>query len=353
MKLEVTNTRWLFSPKVDLLVFAGSALASAALVLFAPHLGIGADTPLWAWAVLVLGIDVAHVWSTLFRVYFDGDELRRRPLLYVSAPLLAWAVGVSAYAAGSGLFWRLFAYVAVWHFVRQQVGWMVLYGRRARSSENEITLDKAAIYAATLGPVVWWHANLPRPFWWFVEGDFVGGLPSWVGTLAISTHFVVLAVWLASQLTNVHRIHTGKVLLLFATWIAWFGGIVLARSDFAFTVMNIVLHGVPYFALLFRYAQGRQREGGYGTVGAVVRAGLPGFFSVLVALAFLEEFFWDRLVWHERGALFGNAAMNVPDVALVVVVPLLALPQATHYLLDGFIWRSRDDAKLAARLGWV
>lgn len=347
------NARWLFSPKVDVGVFAGSALASAALVLLAPALGIVADTPLWAWAVLVLGIDVAHVWSTLFRVYLDGDELRRRPLLYAGAPLLAWAVGVSAYATSSGLFWRLFAYAAAWHFVKQQVGWMVLYGRRARSTEGQIRLDQAAIYAATLGPVVWWHANLPRPFWWFVEGDFIGGLPTWVGTAALILHFAVLALWLAAQLRTPTQIHPGKVLLLAATWVAWFGGIVLARSDFAFTVMNVVLHGVPYFALLYQYARGRHREGGYGKLGGIIRAGLPGFFSLLIALAFIEEFFWDRMVWHEHGALFGAGTLDLPEGALVVLVPLLALPQATHYLLDGFIWRSRDDAKLAVRLGWA
>ena len=342
--------RWLFSPRVDVGVFAGSALASAALVLLGPALGIGADTPLWAWALLVLGIDVAHVWSTLFRVYLDGDELRRRPVLYAAAPMLAWAVGVSAYAVSSGLFWRLFAYVAAWHFVKQQVGWMVLYGRRARSSDAAIRLDQAAIYAATLGPVVWWHANLPRPFWWFVEGDFIGGLPHWAGTAALAAHFAVLGAWAIAQ---VRAFHLGKLLLLVATWVAWFGGIVLARNDFAFTVMNIVLHGVPYFALLYRYAKGRAAEGSYGNAGLILRAGLPGFFSLLIGLAFLEEFFWDRVVWHERSALFGGAGFEVPEGLLVLVVPLLALPQATHYLLDGFIWRTRDDPKLIARLGWA
>lgn len=348
----MTQQRWLFSPRIDVGVFAGSAAASAALVLLAPALGIAGDTPLWAWVVLVLCIDVAHVWSTLFRVYLDGDELRRRPLLYAAAPLLAWAAGVSAYAAGSHVFWRVFAYVAAWHFVRQQVGWMVLYGRRAGSSDAEVRLDQAAIYAATLGPVVWWHANLPRPFWWFVEGDFAGGLPAWAGTAALALHFLVLGAWLGVRAWK-RSVHPGKLVLLAATWVAWFGGIVLARSDFAFTVMNVVLHGVPYFALLYRYARGRAAEGGYGTLGLVLRAGLPGFFALLIGLAFFEEFFWDRLVWHDHAALFGAAALDVPEGALVFLVPLLALPQATHYLLDGFIWKSRKDPALAVRLGWA
>src|SRR3712207_5185751 len=173
---------WLFSRGVDLAVFAGAALVSVALVLAAPWLGAVGDTPLWAWVLLVVCVDVAHVWSTLFRTYFDGDELRRRPGLYVAAPLVAYLLGVLAYLGSPGTFWRLFAYTALFHFVRQQYGWVALYGRKARASDTERRLDGAAVYAATLGPVVWWHANLPRDFWWFVENDFVSGLPPWVGT---------------------------------------------------------------------------------------------------------------------------------------------------------------------------
>ena len=38
---------------------------------------------------------------------------------------------------------------------------------------------------------------------------------------------------------------------------------------------------------------------------------------------------------------------SAPEGALALLVPLLALPQATHYLLDGFIWRSKENPKLA------
>jgi hypothetical protein len=213
-----------------------------------------------------------------------------------------------------------------------------------------LRLDALAVYAATLGPVVWWHAHLPRAFWWFVEGDFVAGLPAWVGSVALVLHGAVLAAWLVASAFD---FHPGKFALLFATWLAWFGGIVLARSDFAFTAMNVVLHGVPYVVLTYRYAQGRQRDGGYGRLSALVRAGVPAFFAVLLALAFAEEFFWDKLVWHERPQLFGAGGFELAAPLLALVVPLLALPQTTHYVLDAFIWRSRENPRLNERLGWA
>jgi hypothetical protein len=344
------DPRWLFSARADTAAFLGAALAAGLLAGLGSALGIGSETPLWAWVLLVLCIDVAHVWSTLFRVYLDVSELRRRPLLYFAAPLGCWLAGVFAYHASAALFWRGLAYLAAWHFVRQQVGFMALYGRRAGSPRWQRRLDETAIYAATLGPLLWWHAHLPRAFWWFVEGDFASGLPAWCGTAALAAHFAVLGVWLLAWLR--HR-HLGKLVFLAATFLAWFGGIVLAQNDFQFTVMNVTLHGVPYLLLNFRYARGREvDDDGYGRLSALVRLGLPAFAAVVLGLAFTEELAWDRLVWHERGALFGHAGLELTAPALALVVPLLAVPQTTHYLLDAFVWRGKENPDLAARLGW-
>ncbi|MBN8229061.1 hypothetical protein JYK02_16235 [Corallococcus macrosporus] len=354
-RLLAPTQAWLFGRGVDLTVFAGSALASVAFVLAAPWLGAVGDTPAWAWLLFVVGVDVAHVWSTLFRTYLDGEEVSRRAGLYVGAPLAAYAVGVFAYLVSPGVFWSLFAYVALFHFIRQQYGWVALYDRKARASSFERRLDAAAVYAATLGPVIWWHANLPRAFWWFVENDFLAGLPAWAGTVALGAHAAVLCLWAGFQSFRIARgdgVQAGKVLLVVATWVAWFGGIVLARDDFAFTVMNVVLHGVPYFALLFRYARGRHAEGGFGGLGGLLRAGLPGFLLFLGVLALLEEGLWDVLVWHDRPVLFGDTGPVLEADVLALVVPLLALPQATHYVLDAFIWKAGKEPALLVRLGW-
>jgi hypothetical protein len=62
---------------------------------------------------------------------------------------------------------------------------------------------------------------------------------------------------------------------------------------------------------------------------------------VVWVLAFAEELLWDRLVWHDRDWLFG-AGWRARDWRWIAV-PLLALPQLTHYLLDGLVWRRRAN----------
>lgn len=365
---------WIFSRREDLALFGGTALFSLLLLLAGFPLGLWARPyPLWAWAATVLFVDVAHVWSTIFRVYLDAGEVRRRPVLYLGAPALVYIAGVALYARfGHAGFWRALAYVAVWHFVRQQVGWVAIYQRiRRESSVWDARLDKLAVYAATVGPVLWWHAHLPRGFDWFVAGDFVEGrLSAGAGAVAERAMLAILAAWAVRKLVRAQRgtpVNPGVALVVTTTFLCWYGGIVLTNNDWSFTVTNVLIHGVPYLWLLWRYARNRfgpansqsnsELEAGAApkepTAGArVVAAGFVAFVAILVVIAIVEEFAWDQLAWHERTALFGDLGFRLDAAVLRWIVPLLALPQATHYVLDGFVWRGgAHNPELTATLG--
>ena len=337
---------WLFSPRVDVCVFGGSALVSLLLLWAGARAGVlEGDSPDWAWVPAVLLVDVAHVYATAFRVYFDGEELRRRLSLYVLAPSIALALSVALYSESEALFWRALAYLAVFHFVRQQYGWVALY--RARGGERGRagwSVDAAAVYMATLYPLAYWHAHLPRRFWWFLPGDFASA-PAWVERAAFVLYCLALGAYAARSAHGwvlKGRGNPGKDLVVLTTAVCWYVGIVAYDSDYAFTVTNVIIHGVPYAALVWWYARGRAAQ-----AGRVYRAlaRWPLFLLTLWALAYAEELLWDRGVWHERAWLFGVGW----DVATlkVFLVPLLALPQATHYILDGFVWRRRSNPQLS------
>jgi hypothetical protein len=337
---------WLFSPRADFAVFGGSALASLLLLWVGARAGLlEADSPDWAWVPAVLLVDVAHVYATAFRVYFDAEELKRRAALYVLAPAVAYALGVALYSEGEALFWRALAYLAVFHFVRQQYGWVALY--RARLGERGRAgwfVDAAAVYMATLYPLAYWHAHLPRRFWWFLPGDFAA-LPAWVERVAFALYCVALgayAVRSAHAWVVGGRGNPGKDLVVLTTAVCWYAGIVAFDSDYAFTVTNVLIHGVPYVALVWWYARRRAPE-----AGAAYRrlSRWPVFIATLWLMAYAEELLWDRGVWHERAWLFGGAWDW--EALKVFLVPLLALPQATHYVLDGFVWRRKSNPQLS------
>ncbi|MCB9600381.1 MAG: hypothetical protein H6720_08505 [Sandaracinus sp.] len=348
-KLFAPEGPWLFSRRTDLLAFGGSALLAFVLLGIGALLGIAeSDTPDALWIVCVLGLDVAHVWSTLYRVYFDGEELRRHPLLYLAVPLACYATGVTLYAMDGPLFWSVLAYLAVFHFVRQQVGWVRIYARRERASDLDRHLDVGATYLATLWPIVWWHAHLPRAFAWLLEGDFVTGVSGEVARWTFPLYVGVLGAWTFRQLWRLVRgpaPSPGKLVVVATTFATWLVGIVLIDGDFAFTVTNVIVHAVPYFVLTHRYVRVRASQRPSSWLARLLRGGPVVFLGVVVVLAFGEELFWDRYVWHERTWLFGEGS-TLTQTALCLVVPLLALPQATHYVLDGFVWRASRSSLL-------
>lgn len=349
---------WIWGRWIDIGVFGGSAAVALALVALSSLLSDedGALPP-WGWLLFVVAVDVAHVHTTLFRTYFDRDELRRRRALYVAVPALCYAAGVALHLASHLTFWRALAYLAVLHFIRQQVGWVAIYRARAgeRSSVDK-WLDDAVIYFATGWPLLSWHAHLPRAFRWFIEGDFVAApfLAAAVGPLGVVYAALLFAyVARSAQLAaRGGRVNIGKHIVVATTAATWYVGIVATNSDFQFTVANVIVHGVPYMALLWAYTRERSREAPAALSSIIARAGLAAFLGVALLLAFAEEVLWDRLVWHDRPFWFGGGDRDAPllsPLALAFVVPLLALPQATHYLLDALLWRRRDTGPAQAR----
>lgn len=331
---------WLFGRRTDLVVFGGSTLLSLALLALGAWTGLlRGDAPPWMWLVLVVGFDVAHVWSTLFRVYLDGEEVRRRALLYIGVPIAAYALGVLLHGFSAGVFWRVVAYAATWHFMRQQIGWLRLYHRRAPVAPTRALriAEEALLYAVMLAPVIWWHAHLPRAFAWMVQGDYVAGVPPVASDFA---YLVVAVLALASLalLVRERAFAAPRALLVASTAVVWNAGIVLYNSDYAFTVTNVILHAAPYVVLTYRYGAERAKHAQASVLALVLRGGVPAFAGVLLLLAYLEELGWDRLVWHEYSQFFGPSSA-VDESSIALLAPLLAVPQLTHYVLDGFVWR--------------
>ncbi len=341
---EKANNKWLFSAPIDLSVFLGSAIVSLVLLAIGWQLGIlNEDSPDWTWISAVLLIDVAHVWSTSFRVYFDTEEFKRRIWLYILVPVFGYAVGVALYSEGELTFWKALAMVAVFHFVRQQYGWVNLY-RAKLKEKSRVTwwIDAAAIYLATVYPLAFWMTSLPRNFAWFVENDFFR-LPAIVETILFPIYILSLVVYFGKSIYLYFSngfLNIGKDIIVATTAVCWYAGIVALNSDFAFTVTNVIIHGVPYFALIYFYAKSRRT--GCGRFYQKLSSNWIVFLATLWALAYVEELFWNRGVWHEKSWLFG-ANWNLEEWKMYLV-PLLAVPQLTHYILDGFVWRRKYNA---------
>lgn len=372
-KAQPWLNNWLYD---GALILAPAFLSS----IFALLIGAGfkntsdlESLPTIAWVLLVLMVDVAHVYATLFRTYMDDKARQGNGTLLFVIPLACYIVGVIFYSMDGLFFWRCLAYLAVFHFIRQQYGFLVLYSRGEGQTKWARLLDQAVIYAATLYPLIYWHSNLPRHFNWFVEGDFYTKIPAidTINFLALILYAALALIYLLKEATGFARtgfINIPRNLLVLGTSISWWVGIVATNCDLIFTMTNVLSHGIPYMALVWLYHRRKAQRPDLSNANDIeseakndgskpgssqlllrfTQACLtfaPLFFLFLVFLAYLEEGLWDGMVWREHLTLFApfSALPHIEDKTwLALLVPFLSLPQSTHYVLDGFIWRVKD-----------
>lgn len=350
---------WIHSARIDTAFILAPGLVTAFAVLVFTKLGQGDLTvSLWSWFALVVCIDVAHVYSTLYRTYFDSHERNRLSNWLWLTPLFVWLAGVFLYSFSAIVFWRALAYIAVFHFVRQQYGFVMLYARDERQLPTWCRrLDQFGIYGATLYPLIYWHTHLPREFSWFVDGDFFA-LPPWLSTPSAWLYGILLAAYLVKECWLRWReqpFNIPRNTLMLTTAASWYVGIVIAQGDLAFTFTNVIAHGIPYLALTCIYMHGKEVREGAARVWFAPRL-LILSIGLLILFAYVEEGLWDGLLWREHLALFPGFHY-LPHIdtnaLLMLLVPLLAVPQLTHYTLDAVIWRLRHHRDWSDTLFWL
>lgn len=339
---------WLGRPLFDgLYILLPGYLALLIVFLLPDKYKTTAEVPLIGWVVLILLIDVAHVYSTLFRTYWDKQRFSANKVLYIAVPILCYVVGVLLYSIDGLVFWRVLAYLAVFHFIRQQYGFMRLYSRFEQKGTFSRVIDTVTIYAATLYPIMYWHCTPDRNFNWFVEGDFLIANAGILKTVASYIYLIILTSYIIKEVTVIlkeGRVNIPKNLVVISTVATWYLGIVFFNGDMAFTLLNVVAHGIPYMALIWLFNKKEQKtttDTSRSFIGTYKYSLL--FFLVSIALfAYIEEGIWDGMIWHEHKDIFGLFSF-LPSVnskeLFILLVPLLSLPQSTHYVLDGFIWR--------------
>lgn len=331
---------WIHNAKTDWwFILSPPFLILLVIFLFQKQIqGLENNHSFYTWLFLIVFVDVAHVYSTLFKTYFVKGEVQKRKLLYWGIPVLSWLLGVALFQFGSLVFWSGLALAAVFHFIRQQYGFMRIYARFELNNWSK-RIDEVAVYSATVYPMLYWFKT-PRAFTWFVENEFdwLKNLPDYTGFITV-IYVVILMVWILKTVFEVFKtgnFNIPKIALIVGTYLSWYFGIVYFNNDLVFTFLNVISHGIPYIALVY-IREIRQKEKHQLDRLSVFKSflGIFLFIGVILGFAFFEEFLWEVLVWNEHFSLDLHVSENI----LQFLVPMLVVPQLSHYLLDGFIWR--------------
>ena len=320
------------------------------------------ELPHWAWLVFILGFDVSHVWSTLFRTYLDKDEVKSHKTLFIIAPIIAFVLSIILLSFSLNMFWRIMAYIAVFHFIKQQYGFAMLYKIKIGEKKNQFISDKLVIYIATIYPIIFWHFNSDSTFNWFVKNDFFEIYNLFQNQLIIVqvfdvlnyVYWMIIGLWLILEIKAKFEgktVSLAKTLWVLTTAVNWWFGIVYYNSDVVFSISNVVAHGLPYIVLIYFY--GIKKMELKNQVQLKLSRKLKSLFILIVTvflIALLEEYFWDMFIYREHATLFEtifpyhwNQLSN--QWTTVVAIAILALPQQVHYIIDGYIWKFNSKNK--------
>lgn len=301
----------------------------------------------YTWLFLVVFIDVAHVYATLFKTYFVPKTFNERKKLLVWLPVICFLIGLVLFMMGSKVFWITLAYIAVFHFIRQQYGFMRLYSRFEPKTKPNVFLDNLTIYAATGYPMLYWFMSPPRNYTWFMENEFFTYRNDVLLKVFGYLYVLILVIYLCKTLFALLKtgyFNVPKNAVIIGTAASWYFGIVYYNNDLVFTMLNIVSHGIPYMALIY-LKEVEQKQLKKGEVSFLKFIGgykaILLYVFILLLLAFFEEYLWEITVWNEQFSLSGSVVFSNWHFLLV---PLLVVPQFTHYILDGFIWKTPKKA---------
>ncbi|HNP47849.1 MAG TPA: hypothetical protein PKL85_03385 [Bacteroidia bacterium] len=340
---------WIYKSMPDLIFILLPPFLSLLIVFAFPGLFRNPEgIPDLVWLLLIVFVDVAHVYSTLYRTYFDAETFQKQKGILISIPIFVFILAVVLYSIAPLLFWRILAYLAVYHFIRQQYGFMRIYSRKEKVSRIEYWVDTITIYSATLYPVLYWHMHGPRNFNWFVDNDFLYFQSGWLSKLCFGLYVIILIVYVGKEINIVRvsgKFNLPKNLVVTGTALSWYFGIVYFNGDLIFTLLNVVSHGIPYMALVWMY--GRKQEIKERHTNVFLQKVFSGygwliFLMTMVCFAYFEEGIWDVWIWKDHTSLFQPFSFLpvLKNATLLnILVPLLTVPQATHYIIDGFIWR--------------
>lgn len=294
---------------------------------------------------LIIGCDVAHTHSSLFRTLLDPYEMRNRKLLTLSIPIVGYLflLSISALFSTEIMIYCVF-YFSVFHFVRQQIGWVSLSARKAKEPfDLDTKLDRGFVYLATLYPLFYWHTNSLPMQWWENISFYYFKIPDFATKTLTLAYYAATLGYCVRQLFRIKHNSTfnaGKYLIIGITWLTWHLPVFVFQSSLSIIFTISISHSIPYMYLLHQYYKtSSQQENSYLKRLMFSPLSVLYFYLPLLLFSYLHFTALNALVVHSNSPFYPPLHIQLSETALIFIKPLLALFAFCHYVFDMYVWK--------------
>jgi hypothetical protein len=338
--MPTPRLRWIVSPRYDLAFFIGSCALTFVfygLYRIAHRFGfvLRGDSILITYFVFTAFFDHPHIFQTFARTHADRAEFTRRRTLYT------WGLG-GFIVAGFGVIaagWEAqlivgAAIFGTWHIIRQHWGFLKIYkGLNDDRAALDNALDAGAYFTGMFACFFQDYGDIRGPL--VVYGDMAVTVPNLPGGWGEALWNVFLILLTGVGFRQCQRAATGKPvnlpkLLLMAAALSthYFVFFATATPFLVAEALETAFHDMQYHGWMMHYER-RRFPHVRSVAGKWLAAGL--IYGIVVGLIEI-----DGLLHPKSPALW----VFIPFTMVVLF----------HYVVDGLIWRRRDDPEIFAQL---
>lgn len=332
---------WIYQPSLDLLVGCG-AWSAPLLLLAYPFTGSSALAVSGGFYLLALLFNYPHYMATIYRAYHTREDFEKYKIftIHITGLLLLTALLAHGFPRLLPWIYTLYLTWSPWHYMGQNFGLSMMFARR--NGAHPLKRDRNMLYAAFIASYLMVFLSMhARP-----SGDSYVlslGLPAMLGRVLrtiLAPAFLVLSVWAIRRMKKDLE------------WRMLLPSITLLTTEFLWFVLPSILE----IGWGFRIPQQRYADGVLAMMHSAQYLWITSYYARREAQAAQSAWNW----WAYFGVLVaGGIALFVPGpwffsrvMGLDFTASFLtftAIVNIHHFMLDGEIWKLRDN-RVAALL---
>ncbi len=331
-----SSSAWVYNPTIDLIIGCG-AWSAPLLVLASPFISSKPQTLAMIFYLLSLVCNYPHYMATIYRAYGTKEDFSKYKFFTLYLTMLLIVLGIFAHWWHQvlAIIFTVFLTWSPWHYMGQNFGLFMMFTRRSAVTINKI--DRTAIYLAFL-------ASYLMLFFGFHTGISTDpyvlslGIPEVIGKSAKTTLLVMFLLTGSYGLFSLIR-QAG-----FRTMIA---PLVIFSTEFLWFVLPTLLQVISQIDYV---PQARYSTGVLAIMHSVQYLWITSYYAQREARATASN--W-RLLPYLITLVVGGIALFVPGPWLIShlfsydfstsFLVFTALINIHHFLLDGAIWKLRDN----------